>query len=132
MHEKTIEIRWHDVDAFHHVNNAVYLTYLEEARDEWLERVLGRNSESLWDFVLARVAIDYVSELTHEDDVVLARCRLEGIGTSSFRTKEQLLAPNGRLAAEAEAVVVARNRAVGGSRALSASERAALETQLRR
>jgi acyl-CoA thioester hydrolase len=132
MHEKTIEIRWHDVDAFHHVNNAVYLTYLEEARDEWLERVLGRNSESLWDFVLARVAIDYVSELTHEDDVVLARCRLEGIGTSSFRTKEQLLAPNGRLAAEAEAVVVARNRAVGGSRALSPSERAALETQLRR
>ena len=41
MHEKRIEIRWRDQDAYGHVNNAVYLTYLEEARDEWLEQTLG-------------------------------------------------------------------------------------------
>jgi acyl-CoA thioesterase FadM len=29
VHEKRIEIRWRDVDAFRHVNNAVYATYLE-------------------------------------------------------------------------------------------------------
>ena len=40
-HEKRIEIRWRDVDAYLHVNNAVYATYLEEGRDEWLERTLG-------------------------------------------------------------------------------------------
>jgi hypothetical protein len=38
VHEKQIEIRWRDQDAYGHVNNAVYLTYLEEVRDEWLER----------------------------------------------------------------------------------------------
>ena len=38
MHEKRIEIRWRDLDAYGHVNNAVYPTYLEECRDEWLER----------------------------------------------------------------------------------------------
>jgi acyl-CoA thioester hydrolase len=130
VHEKEIEIRWRDVDAYRHVNNAVYLTYLEEARDEWLEGVLGRDSENLWDFVLARVAIDYRSELTQEDDIVVARCGLEAIGTSSFRTKEQLMAPGGRLAAEAEAVIVARNRAAGGARALSSEERRALEAAL--
>ena len=41
MHEKRIEIRWRDLDAYRHVNNAVYSTYLEECRDEWLERALG-------------------------------------------------------------------------------------------
>ena len=39
MHEKRVEIRWRDIDAFGHVNNAVYLTYFEEARDEWMEKV---------------------------------------------------------------------------------------------
>jgi acyl-CoA thioester hydrolase len=130
VHEKEIEIRWRDVDAYRHVNNAVYLTYLEEVRDEWLEGVLGRDSENLWDFVLARVAIDYRSELTQEDDIVVACCGLETIGTSSFRTKERLLAPGGRVAAEAEAVIVARNRVAGGARALSAEERRALEADL--
>ena len=39
--EKRVEIRWSDVDAYRHVNNAVYATYLEECRDEWAETVLG-------------------------------------------------------------------------------------------
>jgi acyl-CoA thioester hydrolase len=46
-HEKRIEIRWRDVDAYRHVNNAVYATYLEECRDEWLERALGAAGDSI-------------------------------------------------------------------------------------
>ena len=81
IHEKRIEIRWRDVDAFRHVNNAVYATYLEECRDEWAERALGEDGD-LWGFVLARVAIDYRRELTQEDDTVVVSCRLvHGIGT---------------------------------------------------
>ena len=56
MHEKQIEIRWRDQDAYGHVNNAVYLTYLEEVRDEWLERSLGDSGDA-WGYVTARVAI---------------------------------------------------------------------------
>ena len=41
MHEKLIEIRWRDMDGYRQVNNATYLTYLEEARDAWLAAVLG-------------------------------------------------------------------------------------------
>ena len=41
VHTKRIEIRWRDMDAFRHVNNSVYLTYLEETRDEWFLAVLG-------------------------------------------------------------------------------------------
>jgi acyl-CoA thioester hydrolase len=125
-HEKRVEIRWHDIDAYRHVNNAVFFTYLEEARDEWLERVLGRSDE-LWDFVLARVEIDYRQELTQEDDAVIARCSLASVGNSSVRTKEEILKLDGSVSAEAKAVLVALDRVAKKPRPLTAQERAALE-----
>lgn len=36
-----IDVRWRDLDAFNHVNNATYLTYLEESRLQWLKQVPG-------------------------------------------------------------------------------------------
>jgi acyl-CoA thioester hydrolase len=131
MHQKQIEIRWRDQDPYGHVNNAVYLTYLEEARDEWLGRALGAEEE-LWDFVIARVAIDFRRELTQSDDSVLARCELASIGNSSIRTRETLTTEAGVLVAEAEAVLVARNRESGSSRPLSAAEREAFEQEAAR
>ena len=57
MHEVTITIRWRDVDNYGHVNNAVYLNYLEECRDRMVEELFG--ADEAWDFVLAQVAIDF-------------------------------------------------------------------------
>ena len=113
------------MDNLGHVNNAVYLTYLEEARDEWVERVLGEGRS--WDFVLARVEIDYRVELTQADGAVRACCGLGELGTSSVRTDEQLVKADGTLSAEAHAVLVARERGTGRSRPLTADERAAFE-----
>ena len=104
MHEKEIEIRWNDLDPFGHVNHAIFLTYLEEVRDEWLARAMGGDS---MDYVVARVEIDYRRELTLRDDRVLARIRLDGLGASSIRTVEELVVPGGERAAEAKAVLVA-------------------------
>ena len=129
MHEKLIEIRWRDLDAYEHVNNAVYATYLEECRDEWLGRTLGAAGDP-WDFVLARVAIDFRRELTQEDDRVRVRCGLIRIGTSSLTLAEEILTEGGELSAEAEAVIVARDRASGRSRPLLEPERAAFERAL--
>jgi acyl-CoA thioester hydrolase len=126
VHEKPIEIRWRDVDAYGHVNNAVFLTYLEEARDEWLERALGAEGDA-WDYVIARVEVDFRRELTLEDDRIVSRCALHSLGTSSIRTREELRTLGGEVAAEAEAVLVARDRETKRSRPLSARERAALE-----
>jgi acyl-CoA thioester hydrolase len=125
VHEKRVEIRWRDVDAFGHVNNAVYATYLEECRDEWLERGLG-DDQAAWDFVVARLAIDFRRELRLEDDEVLVRCGLARLGTASVTTTETILA-RGEVAAEAEAVLVARNPERDGSRPLTEAERASLE-----
>jgi acyl-CoA thioester hydrolase len=129
QHEKQIEIRWRDVDAYEHVNNAVYATYLEECRDEWLERVLGDAGEP-WDYVLARVAIDFRRELRLDDEAVVVSCRLDRIGNSSLTLREEIRNAGGDLAAESEAVVVARDRANGGSRPLTDVERAAFERAL--
>jgi acyl-CoA thioester hydrolase len=125
-HEKEIEIRWRDLDAFAHVNHVVFLTYLEEVRDEWLSRVLG-NAELVWGYVIARVEIDYRRELTLEDDVVLARCSLERLGTKSVTTGESVATRDGETVAEAKAVLVARDEKTGSSRVISDGERAAFE-----
>jgi acyl-CoA thioester hydrolase len=129
MHEVRIDIRWRDIDAYGHVNNAVYLNYLEEARDSWVQKVLGPVADT-WDFVLARVAIDFRSELKQDDGAVLVRCRLESLGRSSVRTREEVLKLDGSISAEAASVIVARDPGTGRSRALADVERAALETEL--
>jgi len=125
-HEKSIEIRWHDVDAYQHVNNAVYATYLEECRDEWVDRCLDGVGDA-WDYVLARVAIDFRRELRLEDDSVVVSCDLARVGTSSITLREEIRTRDGELAAEAEAVLVARDRESGGSRPLTQDERDAFE-----
>ena len=126
LHEKHVEIRWRDVDACLHVNNAVYATYLEECRDEWVKRSLSEAGDP-WDYVLARVAIDFRRELRLEDEAVVVSCRLDRIGSSSLTLKEEIRTRGGELAAEAEAVLVARDRESGRSRPLTEAERAAFE-----
>jgi acyl-CoA thioester hydrolase len=125
-HAKKIEIRWRDLDSFGHVNHVVFLTYLEEARDEWLGRALG-NPDDVWSYVVARIEIDYRRELRLEDEVVVARCRLERIGNSSVTTREKISTRGGELAAEASAVLVARDEETGRSRPIHERERAAFE-----
>ena len=129
VHEKRIEIRWRDLDALRHVNNAVYATYLEEARDEWMQRALA-GAGDLWDYVLVRVAIDFRRELTQDDDAVLVRTALTRIGTSSLTLREEIVKLDGTLSAEAESVVVARDPATGGSRPLTGAEREAYSAAL--
>jgi len=129
MHEARIRIRWRDMDAYGHVNNAVYLNYLEEARDAFVQKVLGPATNT-WDFVLARVAIDYRAELTQDDGEVLVRCRLDSIGRASLQTREEVAKLDGTVSAEAQSVVVARDPSTGKSRPLTDEERAALEREL--
>lgn len=132
MIEVRLQIRWRDMDAYGHVNNAVYLNYLEEARDAWVQRVLGPVADDVWHFVLARVAIDFRSELKQSDGEIVVRCGLESIGRSSIRTREEVRKLDGTLSAEAASVIVPRDPATGRSRPLTEAERAALEQELSR
>ena len=124
-----VDIRWRDMDAFRHVNNAVYLSYLEEARDEWFLQVLG-NGLLLNDFLLARVAIDYRSPLTQDDGQVEVEIRCTRIGNASVATVERMTSVlDGRLAAEAEAVLVHYDWDAGTSKPMSDELRARFAPQ---
>src|SRR4051794_41880655 len=112
MVEVTIPIRWRDVDAYGHVNNAVYLNYLEEARDRWALETLGPQV----DFVIVRIAIDYRRELSQDDEAVTVSCRGVGYGTSSIRTAERIVAQGGWGAGGAGAGVLAHHAEAGLSR----------------
>lgn len=124
MHEVTLRIRWSDIDSYGHVNNAVYLNYLEECRDRMIEDLFGPES---WDFVLVHVGIDYRNELTQSDAEVVVRCEVAGFGRSSVRTRERIDKRDGTLAAEAEAVIVPRAPDEPTSRPLTDDERVVLE-----
>jgi acyl-CoA thioester hydrolase len=130
VYEIRIAIRWRDMDAYGHVNNATYLTYLEECRDRWVDEVLGKVAQT-WDFVLAHVGIDYRAELTRDDDEVIVRCRLDSYGRSSIRTREEILkADDGSLRAQAESVIVPRDPDIMRSRPLTDEEKAVLDAEL--
>jgi acyl-CoA thioester hydrolase len=124
-YEKEIAIRWRDLDGLRHVNNAVYATYLEEARDALFEQVLP--GTTFWDYVLVRVAIDFRRELRLEDERVVVSCRVERVGRSSITLREEIRTASGELAAESEAVIVARDPESGRSRPLTGAERDALD-----
>ena len=123
--QKSIEIRWRDLDGYAHVNHAVFVTYLEEARDEWLTRTLADGSSG-WDHFLVHLEIDYRRQLTQQDDVVVASCEAAELGTTSVTTREQLRTRAGELVAEASAVVVALDPATERSRPLTEAERTLL------
>jgi acyl-CoA thioester hydrolase len=127
LDEKRIEIRWRDLDAYAHVNQAVYQTYVEEAVDHWLRGVLGISAGEVWHYVAAHVAIDYRSELRLTDREAVLSCRLERLGTRSVTIGTEIQTADGRLAAEAETVIVPVEGPDRASRELTADERAAFE-----
>ena len=99
--EHQVSVRWRDTDALGHVNNAVYLTYLEEARDAFYLRVLGDPI-----YVVVRLEIDFRAEVRHADRTVYVEIAVERLGTTSLTTREILRTADGAVAAEARVITV--------------------------
>jgi acyl-CoA thioester hydrolase len=126
VHQKRIDIRWRDLDAYGHVNQAVYLTFAEEVLDDWFRTKLARAEGTIWDYVARRTTIDYRGELRLEDRAAVGSAELVRLGTTSVTAKVTLSAPDGRVATELELVVVAIDGKGGPARPLTEPERAAL------
>jgi len=122
VNETVVALRWRDMDAYGHVNHVVYLTYLEEARDAALARIM-RDTPGERGYVVARVAIDYRREMRLADGPVLVSCAVTTLGGSSIQTREAIHTASGELAAEAEAVVVKFDRETRRSRRWTDDER---------
>jgi acyl-CoA thioester hydrolase len=110
-----IEVRFRDLDALGHVNNAVYLTYLESARIAWWLHVTGRQDLAGMDMILARVELDYRSPAAYREllDVGVG---CTSIGRSSFVVAMAIHERQSRrLVAEARNVLVYYDYAAGRS-----------------
>jgi acyl-CoA thioester hydrolase len=97
-------VRYRDLDAFAHCNNAVYLTYLEEARNAFLAHLgLVRGVADIR-MILARTEIDFRSPLGLGEEVEVG-VRPGRLGKKSFDLEYELRAGD-RVVAEAKAVLV--------------------------
>jgi acyl-CoA thioester hydrolase len=119
-----IAIRWRDIDTLGHLNQAVYHEFLEEGRTALFER-LGLIGN--FNFVLARVELDYRSEIRRDHGVVDVVTRPGRVGRSSMTVDHEILLPDGTVAAQGLSVLVAWDPAARRSRTLTDDERAQLE-----
>jgi acyl-CoA thioester hydrolase len=122
--EHKVRTRWADGDPFGHVNHAVFITYLEEARDEWLEVTLG----SCRVYVIVRIEIDLKQEVFPNTGDVTVRISVEELGRTKMVTNEELTGPGGTVVAFARVITVRWDEHARKPIPLTDAEREALTT----
>ena len=82
-----LNTRWKDLDAFNHINNAVFLSYIEDARHALIRRwKLDYESKSI---IAASIKIDYLKQVKHPSSLVIGQ-RVCRIGNTSFDIESAL------------------------------------------
>ena len=108
-----LEVRFRDLDALGHVNNAVYLTYFEIARTHYWKNLFGLPTAQDWGFVMVRTECNYRSPALLGETIKIST-RILSIKNSSF-TFEYRLTENqtGRLIAEGLSIQACYNQKSG-------------------
>lgn len=109
-HRTQLEVRFRDIDALRHVNNAVFFSYLEQARARYLIDVLDLDMVSGLPMILASVRLDYRSPIQYREWASIGT-RVDWVGTSSISMSHRMTAGAtagevGRLAAESVTILV--------------------------
>jgi acyl-CoA thioester hydrolase len=105
-HRTRVEVRFRDIDAFGHVNNAVVSSYVELARVRYLVDVLRVEPIGVMPLILAHIAIDYRAPIFFADTVEIGS-RVDWLGTSSIGMSHALTAvADGRRLADSSSVLV--------------------------
>ena len=115
-------VRWDDIDAFGHVNNAKYLTYIQEARFLW---------SPLLEMVVAKAEVDYLVPIYIGGRFYDITLWVEQIGNSSFTLGYEVIGDNGVVHAKVKTVQVAVSMETKKSRPLTDSEREFLKQYLK-
>ena len=121
-------VRWDDIDALGHVNNAKYLTYAQEARFHWSFYQFYERNETPYfiDMVVARAEVDFIVPIYEGGLFVDVHIWVESVGTSSFVLNYEI-SSKGVLHARIKTVQVAISLETKKSRPLSDTEREFLQ-----
>jgi acyl-CoA thioester hydrolase len=98
-------VRFRDLDPMGHVNNAVFLTYLEQARVAFFSEMGAATGLEEMNMIVARVEIDFRAPVRLGQEVEIS-VRASRFGTKSFDLEYELRT-DGELVAEAKSVQVA-------------------------
>ena len=97
FHHKT-KTRWKDLDAFQHINNAVFLSYFEDARvalfDRWKIQPSGKS------IIVAKVVANYYLQLLHPTDFIIGQ-KVSRVGNTSFDIQSTLFDARDKAVADA-------------------------------
>jgi acyl-CoA thioester hydrolase len=118
-------VRFRDLDGMGHVNNAVFLTYMESARIAFLAS-LGAGSNPQRSLILARAEVDFRSPVAFGEEIEVG-VRASRMGRKSFELEYEVQA-DGRLAAEGRSVLVGYDYERGASVEIPAEWREWLDT----
>ena len=106
-HRTTLQVRFRDIDAFGHVNNAVFFSYVEQARIRYLLDVLAPSDPfDRLPLILARVELDFRAPIYFGDEVTVDT-RVDRIGRSSIGMSHRMTAgTDGRVVGDVDTVLV--------------------------
>jgi acyl-CoA thioester hydrolase len=123
-HLTKAHVRWDDLDGFGHVNNASYLTYIQEARANftWYSRKEAGLEPVFSDMVVGRAEVDFIVPIYEGGFDLDVAIWVAKIGNSSFDLVYELSSPLG-LHARGRTVQVAVSMETQKSRPLSPEER---------
>lgn len=105
--ETSFDPRYRDLDVNGHVNQAVYLSYLEQARTKYWEEVVGIRHDRA-PVAIVRQEIEYKTPIVLEQEVTVAQ-RITEIGETSFQIEYEIRVDE-TVAATAEVVLLALDR----------------------
>ena len=114
-----IQLRWADLDANRHVNNAAYFTYMEQARIDWLARMDLQSTAEGEGPVVVQTGCNYRVPIAHVDALDV-RVYAGPAGRTSFPTYYEIVSvEDAKLVyADGNAVMVWTNRTSGEKRAI--------------
>ena len=119
-----IHLRWGDLDAFNHVNNSNFMTYLEEARIRWFDTVGEPWVTDETAPLLAAVQMNYKVPIPYPSKIVV-ELLADRLGNSSVTIGHRIVSDDGAtLHADGHVVMVWIDRATGRPVALPESVRA--------
>lgn len=107
-----VELRWRDLDAFNHVNNSTFMTYLEEARIRWFGSLGEAWVTDTTAPLLAAVQMNYRRPIPYPSKIVVELSAGQA-GTSSVTIGHRILAESGAVHADGHVVMVWVDRAAG-------------------